>query len=118
MTKPLEDPDTEEAEMAVPEMSLLLDPNLLPPLLRNPALLRAELEMISGVGVDDGIWVLAGVAIRVGVMSLLVMMATVVRVLPRALMFGLALVLNKLGLMAGVRDRLGLLNVSLDLDDF
>jgi hypothetical protein len=52
------------------------------------------------------------------VMSLLVMMATVVRVLPRALMFGLALVLNKLGLMAGVRDRLGLLNVSLDLDDF
>lgn len=61
---------------------------------------------------------LAGVAIRVGVMSLLVMMATVVRVLPRALMLGLALVLNRLGLMAGVSDRLGLLNVSRDLDDF
>ena len=61
---------------------------------------------------------LAGVAIKVGVMSLLVMIATVVRVLPLALIFGLARVLNRFGLMAGVSDRLGLLNVSRDLDDF
>ena len=60
---------------------------------------------------------LAGVAIRVGVMSLRVMIATVVRVLPRFLRFGLALVLNKFGLIAGVRDLLGLVKVNLDLDD-
>lgn len=60
---------------------------------------------------------LAGVAIKVGVMSLLVMIATVVRVLPLALIFGLARVLNRFGLMAGVSDLLGLVNVNLDLED-
>ena len=43
---------TEDAEMTVPEISLLLDPNLLPPLLKNPALLKAELERMSRTGVD------------------------------------------------------------------
>ena len=60
---------------------------------------------------------LAGVAIKVGVMSLRVMSATVVRVLPRARMFGLALVLNRLGLMAGVSDLLGLVKVSRERED-
>jgi hypothetical protein len=45
----------------------------------------------------------AGVAIRVGVMSLLVMIATVVRVLDRLLVFGLLRVgLKRLGRMTGV----------------
>lgn len=56
---------------------------------------------------------LAGVAINVGVMSLLVMMATVVLLLPLDLKFGLGLGLNKLGLMTGVKVRLGLVKVNL-----
>ena len=60
---------------------------------------------------------LAGVAISVGVISLRVMIATVVNVLPRLRRFGLSLVLNKFGLMAGVRDLLDLVNDNLDRDE-
>ena len=60
---------------------------------------------------------LAGVAISVGVMSLRVMIATVVSVLPRLRRFGLALVLNRFGLMAGVRDLLDFVKDNLDRED-
>lgn len=63
-------------------------------------------------GLDWGNGELAGVAIRVGVTSLLVMMATVVLLLPLDLTFG-RLARNKLGMMTGVKVRLGLVKVNL-----
>ena len=97
------------------EEDTLLLLNLLAPLLSRLALLRTLLLDAPKLG--DG-WgrELAGVAISVGVTSLLVMMATVVRVRPLCLTLGLVLVLKRLGLMTGVKVRLGLVNVSLDLD--
>lgn len=57
----------------------------------------------------------AGVAIRVGVMSLRVIIATVVSVLDRLLVFGLLRVgLKRLGLITGVNVRLGFVKVDDD----
>ena len=57
----------------------------------------------------------AGVAINVGVISLRVIIATVVRVLERRLVLGLLRVgLNRLGLITGVNVRLGFVNVERD----
>ena len=57
----------------------------------------------------------AGVAMSVGVISLLVMIATVVRVLDLRLVFGLLRVgLNRLGLITGVNVRLGRVKVKRD----
>jgi len=94
---PLEDGETEPGRLVL---------NLLP-------------DRLGPLNVDDGAasmevetdW--ARVAIRVGVTSLRVMMATVVEVLPRARRFGLSRVLNKFGRMAGVSDRLCLVKESL-----
>ena len=91
----------------------------LPPVTEEDAL-EDPLDELLNVGLADGATE-AGVAIRVGVISLLVMMATVVRVLERLLELGLLRVgLNRLGLITGVNVRLGLVNVKRDwgfLDD-
>ena len=59
----------------------------------------------------------AGVAINVGVISLRVIIATVVRVLERRLVLGLLRVgLNRLGLITGVNVRLGFVNVERDCE--
>ena len=89
-------------ELRVGLMLPLLLLNRLPDL---PPVTEAELENpldeLPKMGEDGATE--AGVAIRVGVMSLLVMIATVVRVLDRLLVFGLLLVgLKRLGLMTGV----------------
>lgn len=61
----------------------------------------------------------AGVAIRVGVISLRVIIATVVRVLERRLVLGLLRVgLKRLGLITGVNVRLGFVNVERDCEPF
>ena len=71
-----------------------------------------ELPKIGEDGATD-----PGVAIRVGVMSLRVIIATVVRVLDRRLVLGLLRVgLNKLGLITGVNVRLGFVNVERDCE--
>ena len=63
---------------------------------------------------DDGAGE-AGVAMSVGVISLLVIIATVVRVLDLRLVFGLLRVgLNRLGLITGVNVRLGRVKVKRD----
>ena len=107
-------------------LGLMLTPRLLlkrlpdlPPVTEEDAL-EDPLDELLNVGLVDGATE-AGVAIRVGVISLLVMMATVVRVLERLLELGLLRVgLNRLGLITGVNVRLGLVNVNRDwgfLDD-
>ena len=59
----------------------------------------------------------AGVAMSVGVMSLRVIMATVVSVLDRLLVFGLLRVgLKRFGRITGVKVRLGFVKVDDDLD--
>ena len=77
------------------------------------------LEDASMEGLDCGRGELAGVAMRVGVTSLLVMMATVVRLRPLDLT-GLALflgLLKRLGRMTGVNVLLGLVKVSLPREE-
>ena len=77
------------------------------------------LEDASMEGLDCGSGELAGVAMRVGVTSLLVMMATVVRLRPLDLT-GLALflgLLKRLGRMTGVNVLLGLVKVSLPREE-
>ena len=77
------------------------------------------LEDASMEGLDCGRGELAGVAMRVGVTSLLVMMATVVRLRPLDLT-GLALflgLLKRLGRMTGVKVLLGLVKVSLPREE-
>ena len=108
-------------------LGLMLTPRLLlkrlpdlPPVTEEDAALEDPLDELLNVGLVDGATE-AGVAIRVGVISLLVMIATVVRVLERLLELGLLRVgLNRLGLITGVNVRLGLVNVNRDwgfLDD-
>ena len=77
------------------------------------------LEDASIEGLDCGRGELAGVAMRVGVTSLLVMIATVVRLRPLDLT-GLALflgLLKRLGRMTGVNVLLGLVKVSLPREE-
>ena len=77
------------------------------------------LEDASMEGLDCGRGELAGVAMRVGVTSLLVMIATVVRLRPLDLT-GLALflgLLKRLGRMTGVNVLLGLVKVSLPREE-
>ena len=104
--------------MLAPRLLLKRLPDL-PPVTEEDAL-EDPLDELLNVGLADGATD-AGVAIRVGVISLLVMMATVVRVLERLLELGLLRVgLNRLGLITGVNVRLGLVNVKRDwgfLDD-
>ena len=104
--------------MLAPRLLLKRLPDL-PPVTEEDAL-EDPLDELLNVGLVDGATE-AGVAIRVGVISLLVMMATVVRVLERLLELGLLRVgLNRLGLITGVNVRLGLVNVNRDwgfLDD-
>ena len=105
--------------MLAPRLLLKRLPDL-PPVTEEDAALEDPLEELLNVGLVDGATE-AGVAIRVGVISLLVMMATVVRVLERLLELGLLRVgLNRLGRITGVKVRLGLVNVNRDwgfLDD-
>ena len=104
--------------MLAPRLLLKRLPDL-PPVTEEDAL-EDPLDELLNVGLADGATD-AGVAIRVGVISLLVMMATVVRVLERLLELGLLRVgLNRLGRITGVNVRLGLVNVNRDwgfLDD-
>jgi hypothetical protein len=100
--------DEELGEMLLLLLELSTAPlvllNLLLPRLRKPALLSLPRLLESKEGVA---WrsELAGEAISVGVASLRVMMATVVRVRPRGLTFsGLVRVRNRLGLITGVLD--------------
>ena len=98
--------------MLAPRLLLKRLPDL-PPVTEEDAL-EDPLDELLNVGLADGATE-AGVAIRVGVISLLVMMATVVRVLERLLELGLLRVgLNRLGLITGVNVRLGLVNVNRD----
>ena len=105
--------------MLAPRLLLKRLPDL-PPVTEEDAALEDPLDELLNVGLVDGATE-AGVAIRVGVISLLVMMATVVRVLERLLELGLLRVgLNRLGRITGVKVRLGLVNVNRDwgfLDD-
>ena len=85
-------------------------------------LLKADAELTEDPpkdGLDCGSGELAGVAIKVGVTSLLVTMATVVvLLLPRDLMLGRGRALSsKLGRMTGVNVLLGLVKVSRLRDD-
>jgi len=84
-----------------------------------PADAETELDELPKMGEDGAAE--TGVAIRVGVISLLVIIATVVRVLERLLVLVLLLVgLNMLGLITGVNVRLGFVKVKRDwafLDD-
>ena len=104
--------------MLAPRLLLKRLPDL-PPVTEEDAL-EDPLDELLNVGLADGATE-AGVAIRVGVISLLVMIATVVRVLERLLELGLLRVgLNRLGRITGVNVRLGLVNVNRDwgfLDD-
>lgn len=104
--------------MLAPRLLLKRLPDL-PPVTEEDAL-EDPLDELLNVGLADGATD-AGVAIRVGVISLLVMIATVVRVLERLLELGLLRVgLNRLGRITGVNVRLGLVNVNRDwgfLDD-
>ena len=104
--------------MLAPRLLLKRLPDL-PPVTEEDAL-EDPLDELLNVGLADGATD-AGVAIRVGVISLLVMIATVVRVLERLLELGLLRVgLNRLGRITGVKVRLGLVNVNRDwgfLDD-
>ncbi len=94
-------------ELTIPRLLL----NLLFPLFRRLALDKVLLlEPKLGEGNKE----LAGVAMRVGVTSLLVMMATVVLVLLWGLMAGLDLVLKSCGLITGVKVRLGFLEFLAD----
>ena len=112
--------DALEEELRLGLILALLLLNLLPDL---PPVTEAELEdpleELPKIG-DDGATE-AGVAIRVGVISLLVIIATVVRVLERRRELGLLRVgLKRLGLMTGVKVRLGFVKVDRDcafLDD-
>ena len=98
---------------------------LIPPLLLLkrlpdlPADAETELDELPKMGEEGAAE--TGVAIRVGVMSLLVMIATVVRVLDRRLVLVLLRVgLNRFGLITGVNVRLGFVKVKRDwafLDD-
>ena len=98
--------------MLAPRLLLKRLPDL-PPVTEEDAL-EDPLDELLNVGLADGATD-AGVAIRVGVISLLVMIATVVRVLERLLELGLLRVgLNRLGLITGVNVRLGLVNVKRD----
>ena len=114
-------PLVEELRLGLMLAPLLLLKRLpdLPPVTEEDAL-EDPLDELLNVGLADGATE-AGVAIRVGVISLLVMMATVVRVLERLLELGLLRVgLNRLGRITGVNVRLGLVNVNRDwgfLDD-
>ena len=105
--------------MLAPRLLLKRLPDL-PPVTEEDAALEDPLDELLNVGLVDGATE-AGVAIRVGVISLLVMIATVVRVLERLLELGLLRVgLNRLGLITGVNVRLGLVKVNRDwgfLDD-
>jgi len=75
--------------------------------------LEDPLDELPKIGEDGATE--AGVAIRVGVISLRVIIATVVRVLERRLVLGLLRVgLNRLGLITGVNVRLGFVNVERD----
>lgn len=79
--------------------------------------LEDPLDELPKIGEDGATE--AGVAIRVGVISLLVIIATVVRVLERRLVLGLLRVgLNRLGLITGVNVRLGFVNVERDCELF
>ena len=84
-----------------------------------PADAETELDELPKMGEEGAAE--TGVAIRVGVMSLLVMIATVVRVLDRRLVLVLLRVgLNRFGLITGVNVRLGFVKVKRDwafLDD-
>ena len=104
--------------MLAPRLLLKRLPDL-PPVTEEDAL-EDPLDELLNVGLADGATD-AGVAIRVGVISLLVMIATVVRVLERLLELGLLRVgLNRLGRITGVNVRLGLVKVNRDwgfLDD-
>ena len=114
-------PLVEELRLGLMLAPLLLLKRLpdLPPVTEEDAL-EDPLDELLNVGLADGATE-AGVAIRVGVISLLVMMATVVSVLERLLELGLLRVgLNRLGRITGVNVRLGLVNVNRDwgfLDD-
>ena len=108
-------PLVEELRLGLMLAPLLLLKRLpdLPPVTEEDAL-EDPLDELLNVGLADGATE-AGVAIRVGVISLLVMMATVVRVLERLLELGLLRVgLNRLGRITGVNVRLGLVNVNRD----